>query len=93
MGPASEERKRPIQGFIAGYLFDRGLITLEQLDSALERQLELIVQGRPMRLGEVLVEMGAVTREQLTQARAHQTEKVEAWPTPEDNVGPGVGDA
>jgi hypothetical protein len=69
MGSILEDRTRRIKGFIGGYLFEAGLITLEQLDKALERQLELIAQGRPLRLGEVLVEMGAVTREQLDQVQ------------------------
>lgn len=69
MASIREERIRRIKGFISGYLFEAGAITLEQLDAALERQLELIAQGRPLRLGEVLVEMGAITREQLVQAQ------------------------
>ena len=66
------ERKRRIKGFITGYLFEDGLLTLEQLDFALERQLDLIVQGRPLPLGEVLIEMGIITREQLERVRAIQ---------------------
>ena len=64
------ERKRRVKGFITGYLFEAGLLTLEQLDSALERQLHLTVQGRSLSLGEVLVEMGIISREQLERVRA-----------------------
>lgn len=81
MGSAREERKRRIKGFVSGYLFDCGAMTVEQLDAALERQLELAVQGRPLPLGEVLVETGAVTRDQLSQAQTLQwTERVELVP-------------
>lgn len=72
------ERDRRIKGFITGYLLEDGVLTLEQLDSALEHQLELTVQGRSLTLGDVLVEMGMVTREQLERVRARQwTEEVE----------------
>jgi hypothetical protein len=81
------ERKRRIKGFISGYLLESGLITIEQLDMGLERQLELIVQGRVLRLGEVLVETGAITREQLEQAQTRMwTDEVEAR-----DVSPGEG--
>jgi hypothetical protein len=72
------ERKRIIKGFVIGYLFEAGLITLEQLDLALERQLELIVEGRTLSLGEVLVEMGVVTQEQLDRVQTRRwTDEVE----------------
>lgn len=83
MGSMSEERKRRIKGFIGGFLFESGLITLEQLDLALERQLELNVHGRGLRLGEVLVDMGVITKEQLDQAHVRQwTEEMEARTAP-----------
>ncbi len=69
----SDERKRAIPGFIGGYLYEAGWITLEQLDTALDRQLELSARGKTLRLGEVLVEMGAISREQLEQALERQT--------------------
>lgn len=91
MGSVSEERKRIIAGFIGGYLFDSGLITLDGLDSALERQLELIVQGRPLRLGEVLVEMGLVTPEQLAQVQTrHWTDELQGKRPLENNPGQGT---
>jgi hypothetical protein len=78
LGSIIDERKRRIKGFTSGYLFQSGLITIEQLDSALERQLELTIQGRALSLGEVLVEMGIVTRDQLNQAQTRQwTEEIE----------------
>ncbi len=69
----NDERKLAIPGFIGGYLYEAGWITLEQLDAALDRQLELGAQGRSLRLGEVLVEMGAISREQLDRVLALQT--------------------
>lgn len=72
MGSATEERKRRIKGFISGYLFESGALTAKELDAALERQLELAVQGIETRLGEVLVQTGAVTQDQLAHAQALQ---------------------
>jgi hypothetical protein len=72
MSSIGEERTRRIIGFIGGYLFEAGKITLEQLDAALDRQLELTVQGRPLRLGQVLVETGAITQDDLEQAHSRQ---------------------
>ncbi len=68
----SDERKCVIPGFIGGYLYEAGWITKEQLDAALDRQLDLSARGRTLRLGEVLVEMGAISRGQLEQALARQ---------------------
>ncbi len=69
----SDDRKRAIPGFIGGYLYAAGWITLEQLDAALDRQLELSANGRTLRLGEVLVEMGTITPEQLAEALNQQS--------------------
>ncbi len=69
----SDERKSAIPGCSGGYLYEAGWITREQLDAALDRQLELSVQGKLLRLGEVLVEMGAISRSQLEQALVQQT--------------------
>ena len=68
----TQERRRPIAGFIGGYLIADGVVTLEELDRALERQLRLAAQGRDLRLGEVLVEMSLVTNAQLKRALARQ---------------------
>jgi hypothetical protein len=87
------ERKRIIKGFIIGYMFEAGLITLEQLDLALERQLELIVQGHALSLGEVLVEMGVVTREQFDRVQTRRwTDEVEARAAPAGGDGQEVKD-
>lgn len=73
------ERRRRIIGFIGGYLIDDGALTLPDLDRALVVQLRLQAQGRQMRLGEVLIEMGLITREQLTRAlERQQREEAEA---------------
>jgi hypothetical protein len=68
----SQERRRPIPGFIGGYLIADDAITLEQLDRALEHQLRLAAQGRNLRLGEVLIEMGFVTPVRLERALKRQ---------------------
>ncbi len=68
----SDDRKQVIPGFIGGYLYEAGWITVEQLDAALDRQLDLNAQGRTLRLGEVLVEMGAISQRQLEQALDRQ---------------------
>ncbi len=70
MSSAREDRVRRISGFISGHLIAEGLITLEQLDAALERQLSLAAQGETRRLGEVLVEIGAVSPQALERALA-----------------------
>ncbi len=67
-----KERSRPTAGFIGGYLIEDGAINLADLDRGLDRQLQLAAQGREMRLGEVLIEMGVITREQLERALARQ---------------------
>jgi hypothetical protein len=88
----SMERKRIIKGFIVGHLFEAGLITLEQLDSALERQLELIVKGDNLSLGEVLVEMGIITREELDRVRSREwTNDVEFHTVPTRAESQGGG--
>jgi hypothetical protein len=82
------ERKRIIKGFIVGYLFEAGLITLDQLDVAMERQLELIVQGRTLSLGEVLVETGVITREQFDRIKTRQwTNETELGSVPKGGSG------
>ena len=73
MSGVEEERARRINGFICGYLLEAGRITLEQLDAALERQLALVAQGRTLRLGEVLVEMGAISGEDLERVLVEQS--------------------
>ena len=59
---------RVLRKFIGNYLLEENVITLEDLDRALQRQLELGARGRPMKLGDVLVEMGLITRAQLEHA-------------------------
>ncbi len=68
----TDERSRPIAGFIGSYLIADGALTLAGLDRGLERQLQLSGHGRPMLLGEVLIEMGLITREQLDHALGRQ---------------------
>jgi hypothetical protein len=67
-----EERTRRIIGFVGGYLIADSALTLEELDRGLEQQLRLSARGREMRLGQVLIEMGLVTRDQLERALKQQ---------------------
>lgn len=67
-----EERTRRIIGFIGGYLVEDGAVTLADLDRGLDMQLRLAAQGRHIRLGQVLIEMGIITPEQLERALARQ---------------------
>jgi hypothetical protein len=67
-----EERTRRIIGFIGGYLIEDRVVTLEDLDRGLEMQLRLSAEGRQIRLGEVLIEMGLLTRAQLDRALERQ---------------------
>lgn len=66
------ERTRRIVGFIGGYLVEDGAVTLADLDRGLDMQLRLAAQGRHVRLGQVLIEMGIITPEQLEHALARQ---------------------
>ena len=61
-------KKKRLIGFIGGYLIDDGALTLEELDDGLLQQLSLAQQGRAMRLGEVLVDLGYVTPKQVDRA-------------------------
>ncbi|MBI3914565.1 MAG: hypothetical protein HY327_10340 [Chloroflexi bacterium] len=67
------ERARRIVGFVGGYLIEMGVMTLEDLDRGLEEQLRFAAQGREMRLGEVLIQLGKVTPEQLKLALNQQS--------------------
>lgn len=50
------------------YLVAKGLLTEEQLHRALQRQLQLRSAGEPRLLGDILIQMGAITPEQLRAA-------------------------
>lgn len=47
------------------YLIEDGVIDAEQLDRALARQRELSGRGTAKRIGEVLMDMGLATEDQL----------------------------
>lgn len=68
----TRERTRRIIGFIGGYLIQEGAISLADLDRGLEMQLRWSSNGRQVRLGEILIEMGLITRDQLERALALQ---------------------
>ena len=66
--------QKRLNGFIGGYLIDDGALQIEDLDLGLIRQIELALDGRPARLGEVLVQLGLITLPQLEQAIQRQTQ-------------------
>jgi len=68
---------RPFHRFIGNYFLDDGIITLEDLDRALVKQLAWAVQGRPLKIGEVLMEMRLITRAQLNDVLARQAQDEE----------------
>lgn len=48
-------------------MLERGILTPEQLQSALDHQHQLHLEGKPRLLGQTLIEMGLVDRETLDQ--------------------------
>jgi hypothetical protein len=64
--------KRPFRKFIGNYLLEDNALTLKDLDRALARQLELGFKDQPMKLGDVLIELGLITRAQLERALERQ---------------------
>jgi two-component system sensor histidine kinase BarA len=60
------------------FLMKKGYITEMQLDGALVRQGELSRQGRRETLGQVLLEMKIVTREQLELASVEQVQELQS---------------
>lgn len=63
---------RALGKFIGNYLLGDRVLTLEDLDRALQKQLELAMAGQPMKIGAVLVGMGVITPEQLRRALERQ---------------------
>ena len=62
-----KEKKRFI-GFVGGYLIDDGVLTLEQLDRGIVRQIRLAEQGQVTKLGQVLIDLGYITPTDLARA-------------------------
>ncbi len=60
------------------FLMKRGYITSGQLDSALGRQRELTGSGVRQTLGQVLLEMRVMTREQLELASVEQVQELQS---------------
>lgn len=50
---------------LGAYLVEEGVLTPEQLPSVLGRQLEDRARGRLLQFGEVVVEMGLATPDQV----------------------------
>jgi len=59
------------------FLTKRGYITSGQLDSALGRQREVTGSGVRQTLGQILLEMGVLTREQLELASVEQVQELQ----------------
>jgi tetratricopeptide (TPR) repeat protein len=57
---------------LGSYLLDHHFITAEQLQAALEAQDSAAQAGHPQKIGEILVQLGALTREQLEHALREQ---------------------
>lgn len=64
--------KREFRKYIGNYLLEDQAIVLEDLDRALQKQITLATQGQVLKIGDVLVEMGLITRAQLDSALARQ---------------------
>ncbi len=64
--------KREFRKYIGNYLLEDQAIGLEDLDRALQKQITLATQGQVLKIGDVLVEMGLITRAQLDSALARQ---------------------
>lgn len=76
---AQIKRKKKVVGFIGGYLIDDGALTLEELDHGLLRQINLALQGRAPRLGQILIELGYITTAELELAlKRHDRDKLRA---------------
>jgi hypothetical protein len=58
---------------LGDYLIRRGLVSRSQVDQAIQRQDELRRRGRNMQLGDVLYEMGFVSKLDLTRALEDQS--------------------
>jgi hypothetical protein len=65
-------------GFIGGYLIAQGALTLEQLDTALLRQMELAAKGENLSLSDVLLRLGYITKAELAQAEHKQQQDQKA---------------
>jgi two-component system chemotaxis sensor kinase CheA len=87
----AEEHFQAIQALvrkpIGELLVEAGLVGPENIDAALERQKQELLEDRPRRLGEMLIEMGIVTESELTrvletqqqgQYRQHERERAVA---------------
>lgn len=71
IGPTEEIPVTPVLR-LGEFLVGRGLITEVQLNKALEKQTEYAQRGEPKMLGEVLVEIGAVTSVGMQAAISNQ---------------------
>lgn len=60
------------------FLLQNGHITTPQLEAALARQAELALGGRRQTIGQILFEMGAVTRDALDRASIQQIQELQS---------------
>ncbi|MBI5304876.1 MAG: hypothetical protein HY868_22265 [Chloroflexi bacterium] len=63
---------KALKKYIGNYLLDDGVVVLEDLDRALQKQIAWAAQGRSVKIGDVLIEMQLITRAQLENALARQ---------------------
>ena len=63
-----KKEKKKFIGFIGGYLIDAGVLTLEELDRGILRQIRMAEEGHVAKLGQVLIDMGYITQADLASA-------------------------
>jgi signal transduction histidine kinase len=60
------------------YLLEKGVLTPEKLQTALEAQKQALAEGKPRLLGQTLLQLGYVERETLDQAITEQILRLQA---------------
>jgi signal transduction histidine kinase len=60
------------------YLLEKGVLTQEELQTALDLQQEALIKGKPRLLGQTLLHLGYVERETLDQAITEQILRLQA---------------
>jgi len=69
------QMKDSVIPYFGEFLLQQGIITRQQLESALKKHQELAQKGKPKLVGQVLVELGYLTQTQLeTGLKKHQAE-------------------
>lgn len=63
-----KKEKKKFIGFIGGYLIDAGVLTLEELDRGILRQIRMAEEGHVTKLGQALIDLGYITQADLASA-------------------------